>query len=310
MQPELLVADAGARQALLTDFESTFFVDAGAGTGKTTAIVGRIAELVAHGRLEMAQLVAITFTEAAAAELRTRVREALQEVALDHQRTEEERALCVRASASIGDASIDTIHAFAGDLLRTYPLHAGLPPDFRTLDEIEAGLEFEERFRAWFEGVADDHAHRDTIRTALLMGLGPDRMQTLAQALHENYDLLSAATLWGCPPALDAVGTAHQLAAEIREAQLLLVHAPSSHKAIPIVEGLSFVRERLAEAGSADQALLALEGIEKITVKGAQDGRDFHEVRSRADDEANRAGHPAKDAGNLGLHLHSPAWSA
>src|SRR5947209_6955004 len=146
MDPEVLAADARARHTLHTDFDSTLFVDAGAGTGKTTAIVGRIAELVAHGRLEMAQLVAITFTEAAAAELRTRVREALQEASLDPSREDQERARCARTTGKIGEASIDTIHAFAGDLLRTYPLDAGLPPDFRTLDEIEAQLDFEERF--------------------------------------------------------------------------------------------------------------------------------------------------------------------
>src|SRR6266852_510770 len=114
MDPEVLAADGRARRALHTDFDSTLFVDAGAGTGKTTAIVERIAELVADGRVAMAQLVAITFTEAAAAELRTRVREALQGVALNPDRDTEERARCARASAEIGDAAIDTIHAFAG----------------------------------------------------------------------------------------------------------------------------------------------------------------------------------------------------
>src|SRR3979490_2754258 len=112
MEPDLLAIDGLARQALLADFDSPLFVDGGAGAGKTTAIVSRIAELVAHGRLEMAQLVAITFTEAAAAELRTRVREALQEVSLDPRRGKADRALCARATANIGEASIDTIHAF------------------------------------------------------------------------------------------------------------------------------------------------------------------------------------------------------
>jgi len=299
VQPELLAADELARRTLLTDFDRTIFVDAGAGTGKTTAIVGRIAELVALGHIKMAQLVAITFTEAAAAELRTRVREALQASALDRARSEEERARCVRASATIGDASIDTIHAFAGDVLRTYPLHAGLPPDFRTFDEIEAQLDFEERFRSWFEGVADDTSHRDTVRTALLMGLGPDRMQTLAQSLHENYDLLSPTSSWECPPAADPIGAAHALAADIREAQLLLAYAPAGHQAIQIVEGLSFARERLAEASSSDQALLALESIEKITVKGKQDGwgtvegvsafKKLKQILSGVEDDANEA---------------------
>lgn len=272
MEPELLAADAAARQTLLTDFDSTLFVDAGAGTGKTTAIVRRIAELVANGRVEMAQLVAITFTEAAAAELRARVRETLDEVRLDPERSDDQRRRCERASSEIGDAAIDTIHAFAGDLLRTYPLQAGLPPDFTTMDEIEAQLDFAERFRSWFDGVADDPKHRETVRLALLLGLGPDRMETLAQALHEHYDLLSATSGWTCPPGADAVGVAHQAAGEIGLAQLLVEHAPPGHRAVPVVQGLSFARERLAEARTPDQALLALEAVEKITLRGAQVG--------------------------------------
>src|SRR3981081_2222478 len=102
MALDLLAGDQAARETLLRDFKSTLFVDAGAGTGKSTAIVGRIAELVAHDRLVMSQLVAITFTEAAAAELRTRIREALQEVALEPVRDPEERARCGRASAELG----------------------------------------------------------------------------------------------------------------------------------------------------------------------------------------------------------------
>jgi len=273
MIPELLEADARARKTLRSDFENTLFVDAGAGTGKTTAIVERIAELVANGRINMSQLVAITFTEAAAAELRTRVREALQGVALNPDRDTEERARCARASAEIGDAAIDTIHAFAGDLLRTYPLHAGLPPDFTTMDEIEAELDFNERFRNWFEAVADDEVHRDTVRKALLLGLGPDRMQNLARALHENYDLLSESSTWECPAAADPVGSARVAAGGIREAQRLLKYAPQGHVAVPVVEALSFARDRLAEAKTASEALLALEEVEDIkSPKGSQEG--------------------------------------
>jgi ATP-dependent helicase/nuclease subunit A len=273
VNPDLLAADARARGTLRTDFDSTLFVDAGAGTGKTTAIVERIGELVASGRINMSQLVAITFTEAAAAELRMRVREALQAVAIDPVRHTEERARCARASAEIGDAAIDTIHAFAGDLLRTYPLHAGLPPDFTTMDEIEADLDFNERFRNWFEAVADDEAHRDTVRKALLLGLGPDRMQNLARALHENYDLLAESSSWECPAAADPIGSARAAAGGIREAQRLLKYAPQGHVAVPVVEALSFARDRLAEAKTASEALLALEQVEDIkSPKGSQEG--------------------------------------
>jgi len=264
MNPELLVADGKARDALRTEFESTLFVDAGAGTGKTTAIVERIGELVAGGHLVMSQLVAITFTEAAAAELRTRVREALDRVASNGDRTPEARERCRIAGEQIGDASIDTIHAFAGDLLRTYPLHAGLPPDFTTMDAIEAELDFEDRFRSWFDTVAGDSEHRDTVRRALLLGLGPDGMEQVARALHENYDLLSLNSTWACAAPPEPIAAARDAAGHIREAQLLLRYGPADHVAIPVVQGLSFVFERLMEAGTVDQALVALQAIEGL----------------------------------------------
>lgn len=92
-------------------------------------------------------MLAITFTEAAAAELRDRVREQL------------ERQRCARAVEEIDQASISTIHAFAGQLLRTFPLEAGLPeyaerePDGYVAEEpadadCEAAIEAE---RQWLD---------------------------------------------------------------------------------------------------------------------------------------------------------------
>lgn len=86
--------DASTRRRLDADFDSTLFVEAGAGTGKTTAVTRRVVELVAAGRLRAERLVAITFTEAAAAELRARVREALEAASTDPDHDEAARERC------------------------------------------------------------------------------------------------------------------------------------------------------------------------------------------------------------------------
>src|SRR5688572_17431912 len=71
--------DHAARARIATDLDTTLFVDAGAGSGKTTALVGRVVALVASGAVELRNLAAITFTEKAGAELRDRVRRDLRD---------------------------------------------------------------------------------------------------------------------------------------------------------------------------------------------------------------------------------------
>src|SRR5438105_12308530 len=202
------IADAAQRTRLRSEFDTTFFVEAGAGTGKTTEVVGRIVALVAAGRVRARELVAITFTEAAAGELRARVREGLEDGARDAQ-TADARERCAAAARDITEASIDTIHAFAGALLRTYPLEVGLPPNFEMLDDIQQEAELDERFRAYFDDLGKG-PERDLARRALLLGLTPVQLRSLARSLHEHYDLLTAGEPW--PPAdppIDAVAAAH-----------------------------------------------------------------------------------------------------
>ena len=67
-------ADAEARRRILTDFGTTLFVEAAAGTGKTTALVGRIVALICEGRSTLDRVVAVTFTEKAAGEMKLRLR--------------------------------------------------------------------------------------------------------------------------------------------------------------------------------------------------------------------------------------------
>jgi len=104
--------DQPQRDRLVEDLDRTLFVEAGAGTGKTTAVVSRIVALVADGRLSMERLVAITFTIAAAGELRVRIREALEKAETETSRSPESRARCGNAASEVDRARIETIHAF------------------------------------------------------------------------------------------------------------------------------------------------------------------------------------------------------
>ncbi len=133
-------------------------VSAGAGTGKTWRIVQSIVERVRDG-LSIDRIAAVTFTEAAAAELQDRVRAGLLTHGLDAE------------AARVDVAVICTIHRFALTLLQRYPLAAGLPPEPVVLDEDQAAalrksILVDELYRA------DEHATRAMLDAFLGPGLG------------------------------------------------------------------------------------------------------------------------------------------
>lgn len=264
------------RLRLRRDFDRTFFVEAGAGTGKTTELVARIVALVTSGELSMEKLAAITFTEAAAAELRERVRHGLEKAANDSP-DETTRDRCRRAAREIDLATIQTIHAFAGTLLRTFPIEAGLPPGFDVWDEIQADLAFDEQFRTWLydEVTADDNENRprrDTVRRALLLGMTFEQLHALARALQDQADLLDRETTWPAPAPGDARAVARRWGVEIQKLRDLLPLAKNGDddKLARHVRDLQFAASRLASARDEADALLALQGIDIKIGYGSQ----------------------------------------
>src|SRR6195256_6499488 len=76
-------SDAESRRAISDDLGDTLIVEAAAGTGKTTELVKRILRVLATGTARMVEIVAVTFTEKAAGELKLRLREALEQERVD-----------------------------------------------------------------------------------------------------------------------------------------------------------------------------------------------------------------------------------
>lgn len=142
-EASLLQTDAEARRRILEELDTTFLVEAGAGSGKTTSIVGRMIAVIKEGKAEARHIAAITFTNKAAAELMGRFRMRLEQESAKAA-TDDERALWDEALRQLPACFIGTIHAFCGRLLRERPIEAGLDPAFREIDETE-DLELRER---------------------------------------------------------------------------------------------------------------------------------------------------------------------
>nr|MBA2282609.1 UvrD-helicase domain-containing protein [Acidimicrobiia bacterium] len=189
--PVALLVDGDARDAIENDLDRNLFVEAGAGTGKTTALVRRIVRLFATGRLaEPSQLAAITFTEAAAAQLRDRIRAALERAAVDPAPPTAERDACRVAARRIDEAIVTTLHGFAQGLLAEHPLAARLPPVFEVDEGIPAELEFVERWAAFVDDLLADPDLTDDLEVGVTLGLWLPRLGEVARRFHDRWDRL------------------------------------------------------------------------------------------------------------------------
>src|SRR5215470_1027886 len=142
------LADAEARRRILTDFGTTLFVEAAAGTGKTTALVGRIVALICEGVSTLDRVVAVTFTEKAAGEMKLRLRAEIERARNAEDLSAERSARLAKALSQLELARIGTIHGFCGDLLRERPVEAGIDPLFEVAAEDQSADLMD---RAWFQ---------------------------------------------------------------------------------------------------------------------------------------------------------------
>lgn len=176
--------------------DRTLFVDAGAGTGKTTELVRRICNLVVLQGVALQQIAAITFTEAAAAELQSRVRVELERRCRDGSDPEEVRR-CTAALADADRAAITTLHGFASRILGEFAVAAELPPRITVLDELSSQLAVEERWTQFMDELYADGGYDDLLVHAALLGvpleprsLRVSSLREVAAQLNQNWDLL------------------------------------------------------------------------------------------------------------------------
>ncbi len=144
--------DAPERERIRTALDESLFVEAAAGTGKTSVLVSRIVNILAAGKARVDQILAVTFTEKAAGELKLRLREELERARRDNGSAPH----LDEAIARLEDAQVSTIHSFCADLLRERPVEAGVDPGFDVLDETRARRLFDRAFDGWLEEALAD----------------------------------------------------------------------------------------------------------------------------------------------------------
>ena len=171
----------GAARRFATDPAHNVVLEASAGTGKTSVLVERYVNLLRAG-VAPANILAITFTRQAAAEMRARIVAALRR---DAAESAAGRARWNELRDRLGDVAVSTIDAFCLALLREFPLEADLDPDFGMADETEIPGLVDESVRLALDAAAR-RAARDPALAMLLAGLGPRRSGDALRSLLER----------------------------------------------------------------------------------------------------------------------------
>ena len=190
----MTLADQPARDQIRSELHENLFVDAGAGTGKTSALVGRVVGSVMEDGVPLAETAVVTFTEKAGTELRDRLRSAFEKA----HTAADDRATRARAQAALDDldgAAIGTLHSFAQRVLSTFPIQAGMPPLIEVLDEVGSSVAFDARWSVMWRRMLDDDALAEPLELALAVGLNADQLRSLARAFGSDWDLIESHVL-------------------------------------------------------------------------------------------------------------------
>ncbi len=202
------IADAPERERAATTFDRNVVVTAGAGTGKTTLLINRLIHLLMKepGPLKVTEIVALTFTNKAADEIRTRLRSRLRSLLeaaseesrgevgelMERYRLEKDQidARAREALAGMEKGEIGTIHSFASRLLRLYPVEAGVDPQFQEDEGIRFERHFKEKWEAWLDREIGVRSLRKEAWKTILRRVSLDQTTELVRLLcSENIPL-------------------------------------------------------------------------------------------------------------------------
>src|SRR5437870_220667 len=210
----MALADQSARERIRTDLETTLVVEAAAGTGKTTELVGRMVAVLMAGRGRLDGMVAVTFTDTAAGELKLRLRTRIEQARREDGAAPQARRLLTDALPQLEEARIGTIHSFCADLLRERPVEAGVDPLFEVAPDDVARALLDRAFDRWFEAVLAGPG--PGVRRILRRRTGEDGPRGLLRAaVHALAERRDFPTSWRRAPGFDRDGAIGGLVGEM-----------------------------------------------------------------------------------------------
>ena len=177
-----------AQNDAINSRERNLLVSAGAGCGKTAILTNRIMRIMLEEKADIDRFMIATFTNAAAASMKEKIRKLLYSEMNKASKSDEDRKFLFRQISRLENASISTIHSFCIRLIREYYHVIDVDPSFRIIDETNAKLLMDEAFDMLFE---DRYLNNDTafIDTSLAYSFEKDE-ETFREILSDIYNFI------------------------------------------------------------------------------------------------------------------------
>jgi ATP-dependent helicase/nuclease subunit A len=269
------------RRAVVTR-DVSVLLSSGAGCGKTHVLTERYLSHLRHDGAEVGQIVAITFTERAARQMRARIRQAVLKHLRDAE-SEEDAERWARHLRGLETAPISTIHAFCATLLRQFAVEAGLDPTFDVLEDVLSVNLEAEALTASLQKLltAQGTAGEDLRQLVLLFGWRPVN-EAVRELLHA-WDALGWKA-WLETPATDVAAGWQQQARTVllpRYLEYVLAARPKVSRLLPLLrrhpplpgplsESVGFLLDELPRLPQAEDAAAAVERLAEAAKVGKQ----------------------------------------
>ncbi|MFO7916073.1 MAG: UvrD-helicase domain-containing protein [Candidatus Krumholzibacteriales bacterium] len=187
--------DFEQRKIAVEEIDRSLCLEAGAGTGKTTLLVERYISIIKSGNAPCTGIVAITFTDAAANEMKERIRgriagmidgreEGSGDKAGDSGVENEVEQRLRAALKQIERAPVATIHSFASSVIRDYPVEAGIDPDFNLITGVDYQLFMEDCWKDFLSEYGNDYG--EPIGALLRVGGSVEKLREMADLYYNR----------------------------------------------------------------------------------------------------------------------------
>lgn len=315
-----VLADEQARLIALTAHDRSLLVEAGAGSGKTAVMAGRVALMLAAG-IAPKSIAAVTFTELAATELLARAQDFVDELlsgrtprelsaALPHGLSDQQHIALTSSCESFDELTCSTIHGFCQRLIKPYPVEADVDPGAGLVDPAEAELAFDDALDRWLRttldgnqpGLVSELVYHEPLGGLALVREVADRLR--------RYRVLAGPPV----PAVAPLPTAYRNAAQ-RYHGFVTAAPAREEESIAAAEAFVGMADQVAAAGGSQDArsFVALLTVEPDASLLTATGWRKYQKKGKWEAALKLQGLPEARGGELNAaaeHLHNGARDA